>query len=223
MSTGKSSSISPPSGGSGLPLGSCGRVFRLLMWAFLFFIPVRLPVVDVLPDLLAWLIALGALAVLPGGEGRRLRALVLLGLALSVGRVVAVRLTGSQAAFITLHGAGLFVAIGLTWQVCGLIERIAASTDYPNLKRQAVLGRPLFVVYGALFYLAILLMHHTRGQVGGVLGAAAMLFGCALILCFMMALMSGAARMCEAEAKATTEKEATPEASTQPPQNDGSH
>ncbi|MGD2175205.1 MAG: hypothetical protein PVJ27_07365 [Candidatus Brocadiaceae bacterium] len=180
-------------------LAAWRRTFRVLTWAFVFFLPVRVPGLRVLPDLVGWLIVVLALNHLQRPPARRWRVLALLALMLIVARIVASRLTDSPSAFLLLYTGALAVGLAFVWQLCNAIAGLAGEAGYDGLAARARLGRWLFLLHVALIYISLLVMHLTGGNVWGVAGALVTLFLNALILSAMMSLTVSAARACKLE------------------------
>ena len=100
-------------------LSSCGKAFHTMMWGFLFFLPLPVPVFDAL----GWAILLAGLGRLPGAHPglARLRALSGIGIAVWIVRVAA--LASPLPGLEKLH-VGLYLA---TWAVMAIFARQLGS------------------------------------------------------------------------------------------------
>ncbi|MFO8008448.1 MAG: hypothetical protein R6V05_12015 [Candidatus Brocadiia bacterium] len=183
-------------------LENLGALFATALWAFPFFLHIRVPVLHVLPDVGGWVVALVAVLRLRAPEGRVLRRTAAAGLVLSLCRITVFRLTGSETALFTLHAPGLLAAVVFVWGLCGLVASAARERDYGDLQRRAVWGRRLFIVHASLAYGGGLALRVVGGGLIGLVAVLIVTLASALILSYVMALLASAARMCRVELRA---------------------
>lgn len=184
------------------------RLFVTVLWAFPFFLPIRVPLLDVVPDAGGWAVALLAAVGPRTAGGRALRRIAVVGLLLSLGRIIVFKLTGSETTFFALHAAGLVAAAVFVWRLCGIVESAARECDYRGVRRSAVQGRYLFLVHTALVYGGTVAPRIAGGGLAGVVAALGVVLVSALILSYMMAVLAGGARMCRTELRAAADEEA---------------
>ena len=149
----------------------CATAFQHMIWAFIFFVDVRLGInnvhLDVLPDVIGWAIIASALTTILELSPiiRILRTLAYWLLFLSLFDVVEFRITVVQADNVTLWiSPTFFVSIISTildsiliWKLCGLIMAIATAMNNPKIRRRASFRRKLYLALVVLLRLSVLI------------------------------------------------------------------
>ncbi len=190
----------------------CAAAFRRMAWAFVFFLDFRVGIdnvhVDVLPDLIGWLLTASALTALldlsPAVKGLRTLAhwLVFLSLFDVVEFGIPVWRSGHVTTWVSL-GAPLGVIstilnIVLIWRLCGLIMAMAEAVEDPGIWERADSRRRLYLAFTVLLAAA--------GVMSFAVPAFAMVAVIAglpvgvIVFCLMMGLMNGTANMCRGAA-----------------------
>lgn len=196
------------------------RAFRVMVWAVICFIPVRASagsaIVEIPPDALGWLLFIVALRMVDGSQRvtKRLRSLAVVGLVLSVPRIVAPAEASMavRSAYLVLYGAGAAAAAGFVWRVCNLIAEAAERGGDLRLRTYAERMRLVYLTNAFLLPLAVAYAWGTEPPVAHslrallqilVLQTALLPLPC-LIVALLAILMLRTARMRTASAATAT-------------------
>jgi len=173
--------------------------FTIMMWAFLFFLPVQIPGFKAAPDVLAWvllLIAVGATVRHVAGLGL-LWGTAAAGLALWVVRfLVAWRAEAPAWAAVALYMAMWALVTAFVVQLAALIRRVASQTGADDVARSA--ARRVWLPLVPLVLFAVNPFVPSRW---GLLFTCAYLLVTACVISLVMGIAAGAARMCAHAAK----------------------
>ncbi|MFO7957327.1 MAG: hypothetical protein R6X33_09530 [Candidatus Brocadiia bacterium] len=172
------------------------RVFRILMWVPVFFLPLPVPGLGTPPDFVGWLIALGGLMSVSGPDVRPMRRVVQLGLALSVARIALVVGGTSSTLHLGLYFIGSAAAAVLVVLAGGLAAEMARAADNAAFAGTAESHRWLFVIHPAVPALAAVVFRLTQGGLAGLLLAYVPLFLDACLIYAVMRIMERASRLC---------------------------
>lgn len=179
------------------------RGFRLLMWGLLFFVPIPLPRIQVMPDVLGWLLLFAGLQQASGLHPRLggLRAAVVLGLLLWAGRLASALLgfPGAETAKSVLYMVTWLVLFGVTWHIGAVLMELARQRESAALAADAGWRRWLALAPPLLFGLAALVPPRLE-----VPALAIVLLVAACVLSLLMGLMASASRACRQAARTGT-------------------
>ena len=168
--------------------GALRGAFTMMMWAFLFFVPLPVPVLGAV----GWLLLLGALGMagprLP--SARRLCLTVALGLAAVVAGAVAGR-RGWEPTALALSVLAWVLLATFVWRAAADLARLAAETGADDVARTALRRRWLPLVPAALVAGSALVPARSELVFG-----ALFLLVTVCVVCLLMGMMGGAARMC---------------------------
>ena len=186
----------------------CAAAFQWMFRAFVFFLDFCLSVnnvhVDLLPDLIGWLMIASALTTIPDLSRvvPTLRTLSYWLLFLSLFDVIEIRIPMMQTGNVTtwmspaffLGIISMILDILLIWKLCGLIMAMAAAVDSTTIWQRADFLRKLYVSFAALLSIAVLISFAVPPFVfiAVVVGLPVAL----IVMCLMMGLMIGTANMC---------------------------
>jgi hypothetical protein len=176
---------------------AAGRLFRTLMWGYLFF----LPIANIYLAGVGWVIVLLGLAqngaVL--ARARMARIFAVAGLVLSCAGPVllACRVSLPQAGEATLRSLSLLMAAAVLYEACRLIIGLAEEAGNRLLPQEARTRALAFVVYAVVpFLLAVGRWAMTPLEALAIL--AAYLVAGACVITLVMALLASAANLCRA-------------------------
>lgn len=185
---------------------SCARAFRTMMWAFLFFLPLPIPLAGVRPDLVGWLLVLVALRpiVRLHPTVRSLRTPAMVGLVLWVSRLLVrhVATETQEQLSLALYLATWAVLTVFVWKVCSLVAEMAAQAGATALRSSASWRRWLCV--GPFLLLALGAELSGKAQLPVVF---LFLLAATCVVSLLMGLMASTARMCAQASQAVPEEE----------------
>jgi hypothetical protein len=173
--------------------GSCRKAFRTMMWAFVFFVP--LPVQNVFPDVIGWILFLIAVQKVPRPHPAigSMRLLAAFGLALWVARTVAFHsaAAGTQELYLVLYLIAWAILLLFVWKACAVIAQLADAAKADSVAQAARWRRWLCI----LPFVSLAVVANFRSQVPP-LATFLFRFLVACVLCLLMGLMADAARTC---------------------------
>jgi hypothetical protein len=202
--------------GDAARLDSLRKSFTVIMWALVFFLPLPIPILNVRPDVLAWLLLLigvGTAVRHLAGLGP-LWATAAAGMALSVVRILVdcMEAEADSLPAIVLHACMWALVAAFMVQLSALVRRLAAEMDADDVAGGAA-WRGWTPLLPLAFFTALPFVPEK----------ANLLFGCAALLAalcavlFAMGVPAGAARMfAHAVTQATQEGSAEPEEPGEP-------
>ncbi|KPK65461.1 MAG: hypothetical protein AMK73_02900 [Planctomycetes bacterium SM23_32] len=173
---------------------ACERSFRVMMWGFLFLLPVPL---KWQPDIGTWILLLAGLFAISALHEvvRHLQMIAAVGLALWVPRAILphVAVAHQQAVMLLLYAATWVVAFVFVWRLCGLVAQMALKASADSVAQGARWRRwvpliPLLLV--ALTPIA------RKAQLPDAVIIAVFVLAALVTVCALMGLMSTTARLC---------------------------
>jgi len=172
------------------------RVFRVLMWVPVFFLPLPVPGLGTPPDLVGWVLALGGLMGVSNPAVRPLRRAAQLGFVLSAARIALVVGGASAALHLGFYLAASVAAVVLVVLAGALAATMARAADNAPFAATAESHRWVFAIHPAMPAMAAILFRLTQGGLGGLLLAYVPLFLDACVIYAVMRVMERAARLC---------------------------
>jgi hypothetical protein len=179
----------------------------MMVWAFLFFLPVsrvgKTIEVKVLPDVVGWLIMLVALRAVVGGHPLlpRLRVMAAAGAVACIPQAVEFHtdLATLRYAYAGLYGLSSIIAVVFVWDLCALVAAVGEQMGRADLRTQAFQRRAFYLFNLLLPAYPVLAAGSREGSLamGGIQWLVAILSACTIAL--MMVLMARTARLCRAE------------------------
>ena len=191
-----------------IPTSRCADAFGAMFWAFLFFLDFGIGfngvTLDILPDIVGWLLMLSALNAIPdlSPDVRPLRTLALWLAVLSLFSLIQIKgasgtgVTGLTIVYTLHHLFTTILDLVYIWMLCGLIMGMGLACRRAALAERADFRRKLYAIL-LLFFLVlpgILTIINDRA----LLMAAAMvgLLIYVILFCLMMGLMKATQEMC---------------------------
>ncbi|MFA6240802.1 MAG: hypothetical protein WC655_07730 [Candidatus Hydrogenedentales bacterium] len=186
----------------------CADAFGAMFWAFLFFLDFGIGfngvTLDILPDIVGWLLMLSALKAIPdlSPDVRPLRTLALWLAVLSLFSLIQIKgasgtgVTGLTIVY-TLHY--LFTAILeliYIWMLCGLIMGMGLAYRCAALAERADFRRKFYAILQLSFLVlpGILMIINDRALVIATAIVGFLIY--AILFCLMMGLMKATQKMC---------------------------
>ncbi len=191
----------------------CIRAFERMFWAFLFFIDFRIGVnnvhVDVLPDLVGWILMASALSWILElhSDIKGIRTLTYWLIFLSIFDFVEIRTpvrgfsySIPSALRFLLQIITVILDIIVIWRLCGVIIDMAKAVDNALMKQRADFRRKLYVgfIIGVFVAVGICFIFPPFALITAIVGLPLAI----VVFCLMMGLMKGTTNMCRGAAAA---------------------
>lgn len=198
--------------------GTCADAFARMFWAFPFFIDFRIGFndmhIDVLPDLIGWIImatAIGWILKLHP-DVKTIRTLTFWLIFLSIFDIIEFRkqvkgfsINISITPFTIIKTIAEILAIIVIWKLCGVIMDIAIQVNNTLIARRADFRRKLYIgfIIAAIASAGIILIMPHFIFIMLIVGLPLAI----IVLCLLMGLMKGTATMCRAGANVIMDSE----------------
>ena len=194
---------------------ACVGAFERMFWAFLFFVDFRVGFnnvhIDILPDIIGWILMATALdrILRLHSDVNGIRILAYLLIFLSIFDLIELRkqtpgysvnIYITPLAIIRLIAA--IITIIVIWRLCGIIIDMATAVDNMLIKQRADFRRKLYVgfIIAAFVAVGISFVLPPFVIIAVIIGLPVAI----VILCLMMGLMKGTAKMCRQAEHFTT-------------------
>ncbi len=195
---------------------TCRRAFRLMMWGFLFLMPLAVPKTNVRPEVLGWVFMIVALRGIRGlhPDVGRLTKLAVAALVLSAAELAAIRFVPESGLRLALavHIGTAAVAVTFVWKLCVLVADMAAHAGSRAVAKDASYRPWLYLISAVVPFMA--LVRPAGGGVGSLGVAMVAVLFAVCVISMMMGLMVTTARMCAQLAATAAQPAAT---TVQPP------
>ncbi len=186
----------------------CADAFGTMFWAFLFFLDFRISfngvTLDILPDVVGWLLMLSALKAIPdlSPDVRPLRTLALWLAVLSLFSLIQIKgasgngVTGLTIVYSLYNLATTILDLIYIWMLCGLIMRMGLAYRCEALAERADFRGKLWAILQLAFWVLpwILMIINDRALV--IAATMVGLLISVIVFCLMMGLMKATQELC---------------------------